>query len=294
MTLHPDERPVLDRPAEVPTLATREDDALAPLVAAYQATRPSRRDVLAGVAAAAALPLLSSAAKAQRLIAPTPIEAASAAPQSLSVGYLAGSNGLRSLRLLPWELPHQADDTRRVRIVPAAGLPLGDQSLAGESVRVRVHGLYPRGNWRGDTLRDAALVVWFPEARPGQGPLPFIAWAFRRSPVPSGSPPVSFVVPLGPNGELDLETQVVHQAIGGSSTTGGGDTPTGPRPVPNRLTARFTVDWQSGVPKLQRGTYFLGLGQRTWANALAVPAAREAPRPELRSIVVSVEPIRRD
>lgn len=242
--------------------------------------RFTRREVLALGATAAAVPLFSPAAQARDHFA-----RATVAAGPLSVGYLSGSENRESLRVLPWEEPpnepgaaagSSAPDVRP-RIVPAGRLPLGDQSLAGEeSVRLRVHGIYPSVNWAGDGLVTAALFVRYPEPDPHTGPIRVLLWELRRLPAYSPSPPLTVTVPLGVNGELELGVEV--QRLGDATAL--------------ERWATFTVDSGSGIPKLKRGVYFLGVDANTWGAAVAVPHNRESTRQDLRSVVVSVDPIR--
>jgi hypothetical protein len=240
--------------------------------------RVTRRELVALGAAAAALPTFAPWARAEDFFA-----VAARAAGKLSVGYLGGSERHGDLRLLPWETPGSgtgggtAAAAGRPRIVPAGRMALGDLSLAGgESVRLRVHGIYPSVAWSDDSLLHAALFVRFPEPEPGVGPLRVLAWELRRLPAYSPSPPLSQVVPLGINGELELgvESQRVGEA------------------EPLERWATFTVDSVSGAPKLKRGFYFLGVDAATWSAPVAVPAQRQSMRADLRSIVVSIDPIR--
>jgi hypothetical protein len=58
--------------------------------------------------------------------------------------------------------------------------------------------------------------------------------------------------------------------------------------VTHRYRARFTVDWEEGVPKLQRGIYLLGFAP-VWEKAVALPPPGGRPRMDLLSIAMSVE-----
>lgn len=228
-------------------------------------------------------------------------DALAAAP--LSVGYLLESGDLPSFDALVWQ-PHLAgaDPERGARatwispyswrVEPAHRLPIGDQDLAGATIEVRVHGLYPAPPDR-TWFQSADLDVLFaapPELEPllGSGAmLPFFAWSLGGRSVPSPSPPVRFDLPLGPEGGLDLRLRVSP----GSGLVGGGGRRGGPAPAPKpwRFATRFTVDWAAGLPRLCRGVYFLGLAPDTWREPVRLPAPGEPERPDLCSIVLSVE-----
>jgi hypothetical protein len=104
--------------------------------------------------------------------------------------------------------------------------------------------------------------------------------------VPSPSPPVRFDLPLGPDGGLDLRLRVSP----GTGLVGGGRLG-GPAPAPTtwRFATRFTVDWAAGMPRLCRGVYLLGLAPDTWRRPVRLPAPGQPERPDLCSVVLSVE-----
>lgn len=199
----------------------------------------------------------------------------------LSVGYLAGSDEYPHFGVLPWNLPYDPLAPPELEVVNADRLPLGDQTLAGGVVWMSVHGLYPRlPNRRVVNFRSVNLVVLFPSEDPARpASLPFVSWGLRRTPAPSHGARNHFVVPLRvEDGGLVLALEITRN-IGGVLST-------------DRSFADFTVDWQDGRPKLQRGIYFLGLTPATWKRGDVLPTAGEAPRDELCSLVVSFEPIR--
>jgi hypothetical protein len=232
------------------------------------------------------------------------------AAEPLSVGYVAGSNRLADLRRLPWQagLPGGDGGVRGVdgvgarvgraspvEVVPAAGLGIGDQTLAGESVRVRICGLYPGVPGAKTATVDAAtLWVLFPSPDPAlPEPLPFLAWSFDRRPENLAAP-VGFTLPLELDGGLELSLSVVGGGIGtrvggrlAQALGGAGGAPT----VARQLATRFTVDWERGLPRLLRGIYLLGLAPGTWDQPVDLPAAGEPSRPDLLSLVLTVEPI---
>ena len=108
------------------------------------------------------------------------------AVEPLSVGYVDGSDRLANLRRLPWQagVPGGADasagDPFAVEVVPTAKLGIGDQTLAGESIQVRICGLYP-GVLAAKTATVDSVTLWvlFPSSDPAlPEPLPFLAWSF--------------------------------------------------------------------------------------------------------------------
>jgi hypothetical protein len=193
---------------------------------------------------------------------------AAVAPSGLSplpIGFITGSERFRTFRRSAWRRTVRS----RSQSLPARSLTLGDQQLAGESVRLGIHGLYPRIP-KSPNLRGADLDVLFPSPDPAfPAPLRFQAWSYRPN---NSSPPLSFVVPLGLDGRLELEMKI--QTAQGSYRYG----------------ASFTVDWDSSRPKLQRGVYLLGLTS-AWDSAVTLPLPGEKVRPDLLAIAASVEPL---
>lgn len=205
--------------------------------------------------------------------------------EPMSIGFVEGSEVFPNFSGKLWKAAFagrlvtvEGSGPRRLRVVPAASLPLGDQNLAGGQVRLRLHGLYPRTPGKAIAVESVDLDVLYPSPDPAlPEPLPFHAWSFRRQPAPSGSPPVSFEAPLGLDGQLDLVLTVV-------SDEGTGQL------LRRRYVARFTVDWQDGMPKLQRGMYLLGIAP-VWKSSVRLPVAGERPRMDLLSLALSVDPV---
>jgi hypothetical protein len=221
-----------------------------------------------GRAAEAAVPLSGSAA----IVAP---------PVPMSIGYVEGSDVLRSLRRLPWDDAQSAYaataagvEPSRSQVISAIGMPLGDQKLASTIVKVTVHGFYGGAIKKRETLDAIDLDVYFPSPDPAfPKPLPFHAWSFRRLPAPNVGHRLSFNVPLGLDGGLALSLIVGQLGA----------------PLRQRYTTNFTVDANSGRPKLQRGIYLLGLGPAVWKSEATLPAYGEVARPDLRSLVISID-----
>lgn len=231
----------------------------------------TRRELIAlGSAAAfgAAWPEAAWASKVLGLEAPLDVP--------MSVGYLAGSDRLERLDVLPWNVA-QDQYAPDLEVEPALAMSLGDQNLANESVWMIVHGFYPKlPPKRIASFETAGLVVFFPSEDPlAPGLLPVVACSSRRLPARSTAARNCFVMPLRLDGGLRLAAELSYLV--------------GKKTERVRLHTDFTVDWQRGRPKLQRGIYFLGLGQGTWDGAVTLPRQGEQPRWDLCSLVVSFE-----
>jgi len=247
----------------------------------------SRREFVSLSAVGATLPWLGGLALA------APAETALAAKvEPLSVGYLVGTDQL-SLHYdhLKWSIPQKmsAAEPGTVAVLSAAGLGLGDQRLAGGDVKLTVHGIYPANPADCRGVEELDLDVLFPPPDPAV-PVParFMAWSYRRRPGFSPSPPVSFRVPLGTDGRLDITLRAVYQGDGKKLS----ERLIGSPLVKKQYQTSFTADWQPGRPKLQRGVYVLGVRPGIWDADLDLPGAKQkAQAAALCSVVVSVEPI---
>lgn len=207
----------------------------------------------------------------------------------LSLGYLAGSDELADLRRAVWrrKSPQPGQPAPAVpmpEVVPATSLLLGDQQLAGESVRVRIAGMYPRPpRMRDGLLSSADLTVDFTGLDPvAPEPRPFYAWSMNLGPAGHNavSPPLRFTVPLGVDGGLRMFLRVTPARGLGLKADGGYTAAT-----------EFTVDAQPGLPRLQRGHYLLGVLPGVWDRPRRLPAIDAKEAIELTSLVISVEPI---
>lgn len=217
---------------------------------------------------------------------PAAFAQASRVEEPMSVGFLEGSEELASFRPLPWQL---GDEPESMVVVPADKLALGDQALAGGYVEMCVHGLYPDfPPKRFESFRSAYLTVFFPPPEPTfEQPAPFTAWGSLRLPARSTAAPIRFLLPLGIDGGFDLLLEVAYDLElepGSKSVT----------TVVFRAATRFTVDWQAGRPKLQRGLYLLALAPEVWSKEVQLPELGEKPRHELCSLAVSFEPVEID
>jgi hypothetical protein len=246
---------------------------------------PRRRDILALGSIALAAPWLAPVARAQAALFDGAEAALSQGPETalpLSIGYLEGSDGLARIDRLTWEAILESGISRRV--VPAAEMLVGDQELAGGSVRVTVHGFYPALPAL-RRLEKAALVVWYPPFVPELvAPLPFYAWEYRRKPGRNVGQRLSFVVPLEQDGGLELAFHAVGLPRGAAAASVAG--------VERRaMRARFTVDWTAGRPRLQRGVYLLGVDPGTWSTSGLLRGPRAKPDLNRLSLLVSVDPV---
>ena len=205
----------------------------------------------------------------------------------MSVGYIEESETFRSLRRLPRKIRRplvavngEVEEAEGSPvIVPAASLFQGDTNLPGQPLRIHIHGLYPLATLkleRPEDLPEAVdLEVLFPSPDPAfPQPLRFFAWSFRKKPAWSPSPPVSFRYPL----EWEAMPQFVLRV-----RTSAGESLV--------LRTKFTVDAESGRPRLRRGAYLLGFNVGTWdrGGAKVADLARRIPA-EMISLLVSMDP----
>jgi hypothetical protein len=218
---------------------------------------------------------------------------------NLSVGLVQGSDRYPGFEVLPWESGLSYDDEQyrewwndAPRVIPASQLGLGDQNLVHTHVQLRVHGVYPDvDSWWRLGVEKVELQVMYRSLDPAvPGPFPFLAWSYDGRPVPMPAQRVRFVAPIDETGTLEVLLRVRRLVAGAS-----GSASAGPTVVQARQHAgAFTVDWQDARPKLQRGVYLLGLGADTWSRSARLPGRGERVRPELSSLVVSVEPLGED
>jgi hypothetical protein len=240
----------------------------------------ARREFLVLGATGVLTPWVTRLANAAALPVSAGLPQVVAPPAPMSIGFMQGSGELRSLRRLPWEtlsaqqLAGEAE-APRFEVTSAKDLPLGDQKLANEVVKVTVHGLYPSARpLKRESLDAIDFEVFFPSPDPAfPKPLPFHAWSYRRLPAPNVGHRLSFNVPLGLDGGLAISLVV--------GTLGA--------PQRERYDASFTVDWRDGRPKLQRGIYLLGLGPNVWNSGETLPGPGEKARLDLRSLVISID-----
>jgi len=201
--------------------------------------------------------------------------------RALSVGYVLGSEDLRNLKRPPRALRRpglEADAETALQIVPATSLSTGDGELYGRALKIAIRGLYPPGAFeakRREFLPLAAdLEVIFPSFDPIDAtPNRFQAWSFRRAGGWNPSPPIRFSFEHAAESPLELALRV-RDASGAVSS----------------FTTRFTIDWESGMPRLRRGLYLLGLSAGTWESDARLASLAD-PRSAIRyaSILMAVE-----
>ncbi len=201
--------------------------------------------------------------------------------QALSMGYIEGSETLRSLKRLPRALRRpglEADAETGLRIVRADSIWAGDGELYGRPLRVAIRGLYPPGmaetKQRDQLPRSVHVDAVFPSFDPiDDRPNRFAAWSFEQVGGWSPSPPIRFAFTHEDENPLALVLDVVDAAG-----------------VPASYETRFTIDRETGLPRLRRGLYLLGLSAETWAFDASLPAL-VGPRAAIRyaSILMSIE-----
>jgi|CXWL01.1.fsa_nt_gi hypothetical protein len=236
----------------------------------------SRRDLLASGASALGWTALAPAVP---LAAETVV---AAAQRRLAVGFIEGSERFDAT------ISPSSRELDGATVVPASSLILGEQSWAGEMVRMRIHGLYPRLTMVDrDTVDTAYLRVryWADEDPLHRRPLDFIAWGARRHPANQGQS-VSFLLRLGLTGNvLDLAVELRTKSKAGSLGAVG--------PVaPSVLSTSFTVDADAGMARIGPGLYLIGLVPGTYDAAVKLPESRASViQPELRALMVSFRPL---
>jgi hypothetical protein len=235
-----------------------------------------RRDFLTLGSAGLLAPLFGNMAWAESLAAPV------ATP--MSVGYIEGSEAYRNFKRLPRKVRRptiqdmeEASEASPV-IVPAQDLFQSDTSMPGRPLRIRVHGLYPPVALESKRRREVPLAIdleaVFPSEDPAvPGPFRFYAWGLRQKLGWDPSPPVTFRFPL----DWQVMPQFVLKVREADGTS-------------RVFRTRFTLDNETGRPKLRRGVYLFGLGAGAWSRgARLAEFARFAP-PEMFSVLVSMDP----
>ena len=265
------------------------------LMSAGPALSMTRRQLLRSVSAGAAAFAFGNAALAQAVAAQEEVH-------PLSVGYLEESDLLGDVRVTPWAKDGAGSDGWTV--VPAAAMPLGDQSLALGVVEMRIHGLFPALAPRQARFTTAVLTVLYPSFEPYDPyPFPFYAWQAKLFPGPSESPPVRFLVPLRVDGGLEVVIDLFDGLPAGGASRAARVLRGGVRPAVAAapihrasLYADFTVDFERGRPKLQRGLYLLGLAPELWRAPWEMESRAGGGRTphERASLLVSVEGVPED
>jgi hypothetical protein len=215
-----------------------------------------------------------------------PLTAVGAAVRPMPVGYIDASETIRNLKRLTPKIrrPGLVVEEKAgggegaLSIVPAARLFSGDTNLIGRPLRMRIDGLYPplaldRKHQQGLPMAvDLEVVFPSPDPAVSLEPLRFYVWGLRRQPGWNPSPPISFRFPL--DWEVLPELVMTVRPAQGE---------------PAVLRTRFTLDNESGMPRLRRGVYLLGFtpGAFTWDVPLK-DVGRVAPA-ELFSVLMTVD-----
>jgi hypothetical protein len=236
-----------------------------------------RREFLALGSAGLLAPLFGDLAWAQ---------AGETAVRPLPVGYIEESEVFLDLQRLPRRVrrPLSSAAERGASeasplVVPAASLFQGDTSLPGRPLRIRIDGLYPpqaleRKLWKKLPLA-MDLEVLFPSPDPAfPQPLRFFAWSFRRQPGWNPSPPIRFRFPL--------DWQALPQFVLRVRTAAGESLV---------LRTKFTVDSESGRPRLRRGIYLLGAVPGVWDRPMRLADLAKWAPAEMASVLVSMDPV---
>jgi hypothetical protein len=213
------------------------------------------------------------------------LDKAGSVERPLSVGYIEGSEQLRSLKRLSRQIrrPGLQEESEASAaspvVVPAASLFQGDTSLPGRPLSIRIDGLYPPlavEPRRRKALPFAAdLDVFFPSPDPAvTTPIHYKAWSLRQRPGWDPSPPVKFRFPLDWKSLPELVLRVQPKRDAATVV----------------LRTKFTLDVESGLPRLRRGVYLLGFAPGAWDREVRLAdVGRKAPA-ELFSVLVSMEP----
>lgn len=217
---------------------------------------------------------------------------------ALSVGYVEGSYSLGDLRAAAAAIcdlpqigfaPSVLEELLPLHVVPAPDLPMGDQALANEAIRVGVHGIYPElPRIEQEGILATELTVLFPDERDPSLLHPFYAWRLGLQDGPSPSPPISFTVPLGPVGGLNLRLGI--EALPAQVIAEFGLSRRGLMRAGSYQT-RFTVDWEANLPRLHRGLYLLGLNPDAFSRGLELPGPGASVPMSLSALVIWVDPI---
>ena len=236
-----------------------------------------RRDFLAlGAATAAATAVATLPAAASPFAEVSPLGVDLLKGESLSVGYIVGSDEWVQQLDLPWDYAGPGSDPTNfdLEIVPAESLTVGSQ-LGGALFELSVHGLFPQlprpgaTSWK--SLYMFASMPAPPEMIFGPDPVPFLAWSARMDPQPSEAAKVRPVLSSGIDGAFRVGLELRNPA-GRPAGRGDEGTKPGARLPLLERTTNFTVDDIVGRPKLQEGVYLLacnsGVWDRPWRGTL--------------------------
>jgi hypothetical protein len=217
----------------------------------FRTRRLSRRQVLVFGSLAAVVPLVP-----RRVLAASASVPAADGPRALSVRYLeplAGGEGPPGTTLQAAAGSAVAGQAEPAwRAVPAEQLHSGDASLAGRTLRVRIHGFHgalsptfapPAESYALDVLVPAMAG---PGGETASGRIPFHAWTHRPA-GPNTSPPLSFVLPV--TAEEPPRLQLTVHRPGGE---------------PQTYATRFTLGQEPLSPRLRLGHYLISPVPQGW------------------------------
>jgi hypothetical protein len=121
--------------------------------------------------------------------------------------------------------------------------------------------------------RAVDLEAIFPSPDPAVSPEPlrFYVWGLRQRPGWNPSPPTQFVFPL----DWNVMPQFVMRVVLADGT-------------PVSLRTRFTVDNESGRPRLRRGVYLFGLTPGGWSRETKLAEFARVEPLDLFSVLVSM------
>jgi len=236
-----------------------------------------RRDFLALGSAGLLSPLFGSLAWAESLTTP-------AQSMPMSVGYIEGSEVYRNFKRLPRKVrrPTLQDMNEEAEtspiIIPAQDLFQADTSMPGRPLRIHVHGLYPPVALEPKRRREVPVAIdleaIFPSEDPAvPGPFRTYLWGLRQKHGWDPSPPMTFRFPL----DWQVLPQFVLKVRGADGAS-------------RVLRTRFTLDNESGRPKLRRGVYVFGLGAGAWSRGASLAEFARFSPPEMFSVLVSMDP----
>ncbi|REJ76578.1 MAG: hypothetical protein DWQ36_25890 [Acidobacteria bacterium] len=252
-----------------------------------------RRDVLrAGL-------LTASAGSAARLSAVSEWLTADV-PDPLELAFVLGSAELEDLDSWPHDLlPEDGSEgvAGAVDLIPAVALDGGDPELAGGSVRLTVHGLYPRlrrREWPDFRRISLSAILPTPAGAPEETVRVELWSSSRTGGVLNEASSLACELPIGADGVLTLDLEVEQRrrlllGVAGSVEGPGGDGasassaasgvggPVDSRPVlgewgVDRFRSALTVDGWRAQPKLTRGLYLLSVAPHSLRSPRSISA----------------------
>jgi hypothetical protein len=191
----------------------------------------------------------------------------SGAPR-IPIAFLEGSEAMTSLAA--------ALSAGAVRAVPASAIAPAS-ALAGEAVRMTVHGFTP-GLGGQDTPFDSVYLdslIPAPDAAHAGTTIPFYAWTYRRTPA-SSTGRSRFVIGSERGLRVGLSLSTLPAAAAANDAR-------------REAISVFTSGRDRDLPKLRPGVYLLGLDDGLWHDRRTVPAIDDPAWSGLGSMVLTVE-----